>query len=118
MISPRRFLRRKIILQQKGDIKRTLLLKQSFYLQLSRETSLSTTKSPTFETLPSKVQELLHEFGDIFSKEIPPGLPPLRGIEHQIDLFPGATLPNRPVYRTKPQEIESQIKDLLEKGWV
>ena len=57
----------------KGDIKRALLLKQSFYLLLSRETSLSTATIPTFENLPPKVQELLHEFVDIFSKEIPLG---------------------------------------------
>ena len=60
-------------------------------------------------------------FGDIFHKEIPPGLPPLRGIEHQIDLVPGASLPNRQAYRTNPREtkeIESQVKELLEKGWV
>jgi len=83
----------------KGDIKRILLPKQSFYLLLSRETSLSMAKIPTFETLPSKVEELLHVFGDIFPKEIPHGLPPLRGIEHQIDLVLGASLPNWPAYR-------------------
>ena len=89
----------------KGDIKRTLL-KQSFYLLLSRETSINSGTSPTFETLPPKVQELVQEFGDIFPKEIPPRLPPLRGIEHQIDLVPGASLPNRPTYRTNPQETK------------
>jgi len=70
---------------------------------------------------PLKVQELLQEFGDVFPKEIPPGLPPLKGIEHQIDLVPGASLPNRPAYRTNSQEtkeIKSQVKKLLEKGWV
>ena len=43
------------------------------------------------------------------------------GIEHQIDFFPGARLPNRPTYRTIPQEkkeIEKQVIELLKKGWV
>ena len=39
----------------KGDIKRALLLKQSFYLLLSRETSLSTATIPPLETIPLKV---------------------------------------------------------------
>jgi hypothetical protein len=44
--------------------------------------------------LPCAITNLLQEFKDIFPAEIPQGLPPLRGIEHQIDLIPGATLPN------------------------
>jgi len=90
----------------KEDIKRALLLKQSFYLLLSRETSLSTATIPPLETIPLMVQELLQEFGDVFPKEIPPGLHPLRGIEHQIDFVPGTSLPNRPAYRTNPQETK------------
>nr|KYP60030.1 Transposon Ty3-I Gag-Pol polyprotein [Cajanus cajan] len=49
------------------------------------------------------------------------GLPPFRGIEHQIDFVPGASLPNRPAYRTNPQEtkeIEKQVQDLLDKCWI
>ena len=49
------------------------------------------------------------------------GLPPLKGIEHQIDVVLEASLPNRPTYRTNPQdtkEIESQVKELLENGWI
>ncbi|WVZ63528.1 hypothetical protein U9M48_013153 [Paspalum notatum var. saurae] len=56
-----------------------------------------------------------------FPGEIPAGLPPLRGIEHQIDLVPSAFLPNRPAYRTNPEEtkeIQRQIKELLDKGYV
>ncbi|KAK1617504.1 hypothetical protein QYE76_023021 [Lolium multiflorum] len=61
------------------------------------------------------------EFQDVFPDELPHGLPPLRGIEHRIDLIPGAPLPNRAAYRTNPEdtkEIQRQIQDLLEKGYV
>ncbi|XP_017613580.1 uncharacterized protein LOC108458685 [Gossypium arboreum] len=34
------------------------------------------------------------DFQDVFPKEAPSGLPPLRGIEHQIDFVPGAVIPN------------------------
>jgi hypothetical protein len=49
--------------------------------------------------LPRAITNILQEFKDIFPAEIPPGLPPLRGIEHQIDLIPEATLPNHAAYR-------------------
>jgi hypothetical protein len=40
----------------------------------------------------------------VFPQETPVGLPPIHGIERQIDLIPGAALPNRPPYRTNPEE--------------
>jgi len=39
-------------------------------------------------SLPPAVTKLLKEYANIFPKEVPPGLPPIRGIEHQIDLIP------------------------------
>lgn len=45
----------------------------------------------------------------------------MRGIEHQIDLIPGATLPNRAAYQTNPEEtkeIQRQVQDLLDHGYV
>ena len=53
---------------------------------------------------------LLQEFVDVFPEEIPHGLPPLRGIEHQIDFIPGASLPNRSAYRSSPKETKGDPK--------
>jgi hypothetical protein len=57
-------------------------------------------------SLPHAITNLLQEFKDVFPTEIFMGLPPLRGIEHQIDLIPGASLPNRAAYRTNPDEMK------------
>jgi hypothetical protein len=47
-------------------------------------------------SLPSVLVDLLQDFEDVFPQETPAGLPPICGIERQIDLIPGAALPNRP----------------------
>uniref|UniRef100_A0A2N9ES05 RNA-directed DNA polymerase n=1 Tax=Fagus sylvatica TaxID=28930 RepID=A0A2N9ES05_FAGSY len=44
-----------------------------------------------------------------------------RGIEHQIDFIPGASIPNQPPYRSNPEEtkeLQRQVGELLEKGYV
>jgi hypothetical protein len=49
------------------------------------------------------------------------GLPPIRGIEHQIDFIPGAIIPNRLVYRInleETKELQKHVEDLLSKGYV
>ena len=48
-------------------------------------------------------------------------MPPIRGIEHQIDFVPDAMIPNRPAYRSNPEEtkeLERQIEELLAEGYV
>ena len=52
---------------------------------------------------------------------MPSGIPPIRGLEHQIDFVPGATIPNRPAYRSNPEEtkeLQRQVEELLAKGQV
>jgi len=88
---------------------------------LCKGTFICTTTSPELKSLPSNIENLLKELGNVFPKEKLIGLPPFRGIEHQIDLVLVVRLPNRPTYRINPQEtneIESQVQELLEKGWI
>ena len=57
----------------------------------------------------------------MFPNDVPSGLPPIRGIEHQIDFVLGATIPNRLAYRSNPEEtkeLQRQVEELLNKGHV
>ena len=54
---------------------------------------------------PTCLDNLVKEYDDMF-QDPPKGLPPLRGIEHQIDFMPGVSLPNSPAYRTNSKETK------------
>jgi hypothetical protein len=62
--------------------------------------------STTMDDLPEEVQELLDNFIDIVVDELPNSLPPIRSINHYIDLIPGSSLPNKAAYRLTSRENE------------
>jgi len=108
---------KKTMISLKG-VKKVMLAQKPIFLAYPSESS------PSFQNphsrCPQDLSLVLDEFKDVF-QEPPKGLQPLRGIEHQIDFTQGSSLPNRPAYRTSSEEakeIQKQMNELLEKGWV
>ncbi|GJY87115.1 hypothetical protein Tco_0501743 [Tanacetum coccineum] len=69
-----------------------------------------------------KVEDIpvVKEFPDVFPEDIP-GLPPVRQVEFQIDLIPGAAPVTRTPYRLAPlemQELSKQLQELTDQGFI
>ena len=95
---------------KESEIKRALFLNQPMIILMYKETFLNTNQHDAY--LPSSIISLLYEYDNVFPEEMPHGLPPIRGIEHQIDFVPGATIPNRPAYSSNPvetKELQRQV---------
>jgi len=46
---------------------------------------------------------------------------PLKGTEHQIDLVPGLTIPNRQTFKNNHEEtneLQKQVDELMKKGYI
>nr|GEW98881.1 reverse transcriptase domain-containing protein [Tanacetum cinerariifolium] len=62
----------------------------------------------------------VRDFSEVFPEDLP-GLPPMRQVEFQIDLVPGAAPVARTSYRLAPselQELSTQLQELSEKGFI
>jgi hypothetical protein len=64
--------------------------------------------------IPLILQPLVEKFPDVVPEELPPGLPPMRDIQHHIDLVPGSILPNKAAYRMNPREHEELQRQVFE----
>ncbi|KAI0501107.1 hypothetical protein KFK09_019325 [Dendrobium nobile] len=76
---------------------------------------------PAVRGCHEEVDVLLKQYSDIMPAELPIGLPPVRNVQHQVDLLPGASLPNMPHYRLNPKEkliLQELIDDLLKKQFI
>ncbi|GJS04922.1 putative reverse transcriptase domain-containing protein [Tanacetum coccineum] len=61
---------------------------------------------------------VVKEFLDVFPEDLP-GIPPVRQVEFQIDLIPGAAPIARTPYRLAPsemQELSNQLQELTDRG--
>nr|GEU91160.1 putative reverse transcriptase domain-containing protein [Tanacetum cinerariifolium] len=65
-------------------------------------------------------QQIVSEFLDVFPDELP-GIPPVREVEFNIELIPGAEPISKAPYRMAPvelKELKDQLQELLERGFI
>ena len=70
---------------------------------------------------PQEIGAILEEFKDIFPEDLPKQLPPMRDIQHLIDLVLESTLLNLSYYRLNPSkdaELQRQVRELLDRGFI
>ncbi|GJW87857.1 putative reverse transcriptase domain-containing protein [Tanacetum coccineum] len=63
---------------------------------------------------------VVREFLEVFPEDLP-SLPPVRQVDFQIDLIPGATPVARAPYRLAPsemQELSNQLQELVDRGLI
>ena len=88
----------------KSEIKSAMSENRPLLVLMCKEALFST--NDLNSSLPRSIVSLLQEYKDLFLEETPSKLPPIRGIEHQIDFLLGASIPNRPTYRSSLEETK------------
>ena len=75
----------------------------------------------TEETVPSEIKDVLDSYADIMPESLLQALPPHRGIDHEIKLFPGVNHQAKNAYRMAPPELvelRKQLDELLTAGFI
>lgn len=69
----------------------------------------------------SQIQPILDAFAALVPDEPQDSLPPMKDVQHHINLMPGVGLPNLPHYKMSAKEhgiLQVQVDDLLKKGFI
>nr|GFA87715.1 retrotransposon protein [Tanacetum cinerariifolium] len=84
------------------------------------EAFLATIHDTTSDVSSIHDQPIVSEFPDVFPDELP-GIPPVREVEFNIELIPGAEPISKTLYRMAPielKELKDQLQELLERGFI
>ncbi|KAL8089329.1 hypothetical protein AgCh_038949 [Apium graveolens] len=70
--------------------------------------------------IPDLLRPLMFDIKEVMPEEVLDELPPMRDIQHCIDLIPGASFPNLPHYRMSPVKsvILKEKEELLRNGHI
>ena len=104
---------------REGEVRSAYFTNKSMILLMYKEAYFNTNDLDHIMT--SVVVSLLQDFDDVYPDDTPNGLPPLRGIEHKINLVHEASILNRLAYVRNLEEIKElqrQVYELIDKGYI
>jgi hypothetical protein len=109
-------LKRGCLLTTKSEVNELLASNSISYALICKDALISL--HDMRQSLPPVVANILREYADVFPIEVLAGLPPLRGIEHQIDLLCRAVHHTGPTLK-KQKKFSAKYKNNLTRGmWV
>lgn len=65
-----------------------------------------------------RLKEILEKYKPLFRDDLPPGLPPKRSVDHEIEIEEGSKPPHRPLFQLSPEELKAAkeyVDDLMAK---
>ncbi|GKE12205.1 putative reverse transcriptase domain-containing protein, partial [Tanacetum coccineum] len=103
-----------------GKPMKIISLYRSTLLSHGCEGFLATIHDTTSDVSSIHDQLIVSEFRTFISEELP-GIPPIRDVEFNIELIPGAEPISKAPYRMAPielKELKDQLQELLERGFI
>jgi hypothetical protein len=94
---------------------------EQFVLFLRAFEPVDNAKREPPQTVAPLASNLLLEFDDVFTDELPSELPPKRVVDHKIELVPGAEPQNKAPYRLNQvelAELKRQVTELMSRGYI
>ncbi|KAG1037188.1 hypothetical protein G6F43_012913 [Rhizopus delemar] len=104
----------------KRQLQRSTRKKQVDELYLVHLTSSKQSTSASNNGDLNLEKPIISEFQDVFRNDLPPGLPPVRTVEHVIDTGDARPI-SRPPFKMSPRELDElqkQLKELMDVGLI
>ncbi|GJT21109.1 retrovirus-related pol polyprotein from transposon TNT 1-94 [Tanacetum coccineum] len=104
------------------DVKTAFLHAKEGTIWLKQAQGMVTMKENKDKSKDKRLEDVptVRDFPEVFPEDLP-GLPPIRQVEFQIDLVPGAAPAARSPYRLAPSEMEelsTQLQEHSDKGFI
>lgn len=81
---------------------------ETFVFAVSVNTATNPDECFAQETDDPELKSIIKGYSDVFQAELPPGLPPIRSVDHEIETDPNSKIPYRLLFHLSPEELRAK----------